>query len=723
MKKRKAHTLILGSGAAGLSAAVRLKREGINDILVVSEGLSLGTSINTGSDKQTYYKLGMYGAQKDSLCDAAESYTSGGGMHGDLALVEAALSPRAFFNLVNLGVPFPHDELGEFIGYKTDHDPRRRATSCGPYTSREMCRALIAEVRRLNIPVLENRVVLQLLTYEEVGKNGNQSHCRNNDEKNPEDRKMQPKNGEKRICGFIAADSLSGELEAFQAENVIFAVGGPGGLYDTSVYPQVHTGAIGLALMIGAAARGLPESQFGLASFTNVSDRPQKQEENPDLVPTAQASVFRWNVSGTFMQVLPRFISTEADGHSNPKEFLRDYFNSTEEMNSRVFLKGYQWPFDVRKARNGSSLIDLIVHYETVERGRRVFLDFRENPAGTDFDRLAPEARDYLEKSNALFGTPFDRLKKMNPGAISLYRDHGIDLETEPLEIAVCAQHNNGGLAGTIWYESENIRHFFPIGEVNGSHGVARPGGSALNAGQVGAFRAAEFIAHRYANSTIDSKKFEQALESGYRDLSQALALLRKNPRSWQKDRSVFQKRMSESAAQFRSYLKVRQAVQQAWEQVRELLDGIPQTAPEKILIETANQPNSPMTNSRSVSENFDLSATPILDKEQIENLRNRQLCFAHAAYLDAILFQIESGAGSRGSALVTDPNGEPIHPALPQNWTIQEENSEFKELALISTFDLTGGHHHWENCRPIPTPDEWFENVWRDYRENTIFQ
>ena len=154
MKKRKAHTLILGSGAAGLSAAVRLKREGINDILVVSEGLSLGTSINTGSDKQTYYKLGMYGAQKDSLCDAAESYTSGGGMHGDLALVEAALSPRAFFNLVNLGVPFPHDELGEFIGYKTDHDPRRRATSCGPYTSREMCRALIEVVRVLNITVL-----------------------------------------------------------------------------------------------------------------------------------------------------------------------------------------------------------------------------------------------------------------------------------------------------------------------------------------------------------------------------------------------------------------------------------------------------------------------------------------------------------------------------------------------------------------------------------------
>ena len=32
------------------------------------------------------------------------------------------------------------------LGYKTDHDPRQRATSIGPYTSREMCRALIREV-------------------------------------------------------------------------------------------------------------------------------------------------------------------------------------------------------------------------------------------------------------------------------------------------------------------------------------------------------------------------------------------------------------------------------------------------------------------------------------------------------------------------------------------------------------------------------------------------
>ncbi len=38
---------------------------------------------------------------------------------------------------------------------------------------------------------------------------------------------------------------------------------GAAGLYRTSVYPHQQTGAIGLALLAGAAARNLPESQLG----------------------------------------------------------------------------------------------------------------------------------------------------------------------------------------------------------------------------------------------------------------------------------------------------------------------------------------------------------------------------------------------------------------------------------------------------------------------------
>jgi succinate dehydrogenase/fumarate reductase flavoprotein subunit len=641
------HSIVLGSGAAGLNAALRLDNEGIKDVCVISEGLDKGTSINTGSDKQTYYKLGLYGNSKDSPHSLAESFFMGGSMHGDLAMVEASLSARAFMNLVNFGVPFPTDKYGQYLGYKTDHDPLQRATSLGPYTSREMCRALIRELKRRTLKVRENRIAISLLTT------GSGSL--------------------KRACGILAINSsgdkvIEKSIEVYICENLVFAVGGPGGLYNSSVYPNVHTGAIGIALMEGAKAQSLPESQYGIASIK-----------------------FRWNVSGTYMQVIPRFISTGADGRSDEREFMRDFFANAGEMNNMIFLKGYQWPFDSKKVSGGSSLVDIIVYIETVIKGRRVFLDFRKNADAFDFAGLSPEARTYLEKSNACFGTPIQRLAKMNQPAIDLYLDHGIDIKKEPLEIAVCAQHNNGGLAGNIWWESVNIKHLFPIGEVNGSHGVYRPGGSALNSGQVGAFRAAEFIAHKYKEKTLDIKLAEEVARSAV--LSQ-LGLLQKGKNcaiSWQKIRKDIQMRMSKSAAHVRSRVDLEVARIDAWK-----------------LWEKISSSGGGMIKNK---------------KDATESLRNSQLCFAHCVYIEAILAAVKSGVGSRGSNMIIDSSGIKAHPALSDEWRFTTENLSFREKILETWLDKNGKIiNEWVQRRPLPTSDAWFENVWTDYREGKIY-
>ena len=62
-----------------------------------------------------------------------------------------------------------------------------------------------------------------------------------------------------------------------------------------------------------------------------------------------------------------------------------------------------------------------------------------------------------------------------------------------------------------LWWESVNLKHLFPLGEVNGSHGVYRPGGSALNSGQVAGFRTAEYIANRYLAWDVDKKAAERS--------------------------------------------------------------------------------------------------------------------------------------------------------------------------------------------------------------------
>ena len=123
------NTVIVGTGAAGYNAADRLWELGQQDILIVTENRMAGTSRNTGSDKQTYYKLTLSGEIPDSVMEMAENLFTGQCVDGDLALCEAALSVQSFMRLVELGVPFPKNRYGEYVGYKTDHDPRRRATS------------------------------------------------------------------------------------------------------------------------------------------------------------------------------------------------------------------------------------------------------------------------------------------------------------------------------------------------------------------------------------------------------------------------------------------------------------------------------------------------------------------------------------------------------------------------------------------------------------------
>ena len=205
------NTLIIGSGAAGLSAAVRPHDLGQTDIAVVTERFGAGASAESGSDKQTYYKLSLAGDVPDSAFDMASDLAAGGSMHGDVALAEAQGSLEAFFRLVGLGVPFPHDRYGAYVGYKTDNDPRQRATSAGPLTSKLMFEAMAREVKRRRIRVFDGHVVIALLTS--------------------------GRGEAKKAIGALALDSRKlGRPDRgfvlFNAANVVAATGGPGGLYE-----------------------------------------------------------------------------------------------------------------------------------------------------------------------------------------------------------------------------------------------------------------------------------------------------------------------------------------------------------------------------------------------------------------------------------------------------------------------------------------------------------
>ena len=194
--------IVVGTGAAGYQAACRLKQLG-HHVAIVTEGIQCGTSRNTGSDKQTYYKLGLGGDSPDSIRQMAADLFAGGSMDGDTALCEASLSTRCFLNLCELGVPFPFNRFGEYVGYKTDHDPYARATSAGPLTSHYMTLALQAQAENLEIPVFDGCTVIKLLTLHG------------------------------RVCGILCL--CGGKHIAFRCADLILATGGPAGIYGDTV--------------------------------------------------------------------------------------------------------------------------------------------------------------------------------------------------------------------------------------------------------------------------------------------------------------------------------------------------------------------------------------------------------------------------------------------------------------------------------------------------------
>lgn len=638
--------IIIGSGAAGFQAALRLYQNGERDLAIITENIKSGTSRNTGSDKQTYYKLTLSGNDADSVRNMAEDLFAGQCVDGDQALCEAALSARCFFALTELGVPFPCTEHGEFMGYKTDHDRGRRATSAGPYTSKLMTEALERSVKEKQILILDQMQAIQILTYMN------------------------------QVKGILCLDKNIHSEPAYKiiwCKNVILATGGPAGMYHDSVYPVSQTGSTGMAFEAGASGKNLTEWQFGMASL------------NP-----------RWNVSGTYMQVLPSFISTDQDGNDE-KEFLLDYFNELPDLLSMVFLKGYQWPFDVNKIFGGSSVIDLLVYQETVLKKRRVFLDYRVNPGNPEKDRdlpyasMIPEAKEYLSQAGACFGTPIERLKHMNEPAILFYQDHHVDLFKERLEIAVCAQHNNGGLSTNHLWET-NLSGLYAIGEVCASHGVTRPGGTALNAGQVGAVRAAEGI---FLKKRTHMKEASPSTESGIKERLRIQALDRIRLSEHAEGNCPLSelwinasKRMSAAAGMIRNQVQMETAL-------KETEDDICQ------FMQKAKSP--------SVSQ---LS----LFYKLYDMLLSQKM------YLFAMLDYAKAGGGSRGSALYTDSTGE--LPGFPGCQTFGElyrcrldQKMHGQEVQEVTLKEGTPSASR-RPVRPLPDVDYFFENQWRIYRE-----
>ena len=229
--------IVIGSGAAGLSAALTLAEH--CRVLVLAKG-----GLDTGS---TAWAQGGIAAVLDAG-DTFENHVrdtmvAGAGLNRR-ETVEFVVSraPAAIERLATLGVPFNTEGAGLHLTREGGHS-HRRIVHVDDATGWAVQAALLqAAAAHRNITLLPGRACIDLIT-------GRHEAARYS--------------GSGRVWGVYALDEATGRVEAHTARATVLATGGAGRVYQFSTAPRGATGdGIAMAWRAGARVANMEMMQF-----------------------------------------------------------------------------------------------------------------------------------------------------------------------------------------------------------------------------------------------------------------------------------------------------------------------------------------------------------------------------------------------------------------------------------------------------------------------------
>ena len=270
----------------------------------------------------------------------------------------------------------------------------------------------------------------------------------------------------------------------------------------------------------------------------------------------------------------------------------------------------------------------------------------------------------------------------MNAPAVDLYKGKGVDITKEYLEIALCAQHNNGGIAVNAWWQT-NIPGLYAAGECAGTHGITRPGGSALNAGQVGSLRAALYLC-AHPNAATDDESFAQILAEAEERHTVIRKQVEGNPDNVEAEIAAAQRRMSDNGAAIRRG----DAMASLLHETEAILTHLPETV--------------------GVAEGAEL----------YRYYKLQDILVTQTAVLSAMLDYGKTNPDTRGSSLCYREDGD-LRGGLEEMFRFTGERGTTRGMVQETLRNGNTFTCSWRPVRPIPSDDDFFENVWRVYREN----
>lgn len=233
--------LVIGSGVAGLFAALRLADHGSVIIVTKKEGAQSNTSWAQGGIASVLDPQDSY---DDHVRDTLEAGAGLCDVQAVRMIVERG--PALIRELMDLGVPFTRTEDGRLdLGREGGHH-RQRIVHVKDMTGQYLENALLDAVsRNPNIQLLENHVAVDLITEHHVfTPTPARSHSLN-------------------CWGAYVLDSIGGKVRRFTAKATVLATGGCGQVYLHTTNPAIATGdGIAMAFRAGASIANMEFMQF-----------------------------------------------------------------------------------------------------------------------------------------------------------------------------------------------------------------------------------------------------------------------------------------------------------------------------------------------------------------------------------------------------------------------------------------------------------------------------
>lgn len=231
--------VVIGSGIAGLSFALKAARHGSVAVITKRKGADTNTAWAQGG-------IACVTSDEDSFeLHVHDTLEAGAGLC-DEAVVRTIVTegPERIRELAELGLQFDEREVSgqrEFDLGKEGGHSKRRVLHVRDVTGREIEETLLRELaRQPDVQLLENHMAVDLITAAKLGFAA-----------------------EDRCLGVYVLDEKTGEVETIRADRIVLATGGCGKVYLYTTNPDVATGdGVAMAWRAGAEIANMEFIQF-----------------------------------------------------------------------------------------------------------------------------------------------------------------------------------------------------------------------------------------------------------------------------------------------------------------------------------------------------------------------------------------------------------------------------------------------------------------------------